>query len=327
MTFTVEYEVGGGTPNYTVTLDGPVNLVNVHNSNGTFSFTGVTAGNYTLTVEDSLTCMSVVNVDIAVPPTTTTTTTLAPCTVNVYDASSPALPSGLGNDVSFIYSISGGTAPYEVEIKDLTGQITITGKTEPIPSTGLVIGPLFIGNTIDSAQIIITDDVGCTDVESVSWASTVPEYKMLFGNVEVIDGGGGNDGTEESPFDSNSQLDFSVLGNGGTGFTNPESYQLQLLITTEADSSLVGIEYQGDFYTNLETVVLSSPRGILVSPTQSDSFIGGSGAGPTQHSFRLINANPGSGAVATINVELFRPSTGFTEDIITFVVNSGGSIS
>ena len=65
MAFTVQYTIGGGVPNYTVTLSGSILPPNVHTTDGTFSFVNVESGNYTIIAEDQNACIFEVPVNVS----------------------------------------------------------------------------------------------------------------------------------------------------------------------------------------------------------------------------------------------------------------------
>ena len=54
---TITYTIAGGTPNFTATLTPSSIPANTHTAGGTYQFTNVPNGTYTLTVTDANDCL------------------------------------------------------------------------------------------------------------------------------------------------------------------------------------------------------------------------------------------------------------------------------
>lgn len=140
--------VVGGTAPYSYSIDG----INFFSGPGAERFSGLTDGNYTITVRDDLDCTI-----------TTNTITINPRNEpsDLTFVSTQALCPALTSDVTV--TVVDGNAPFTYEI------------IAPLANaTNNVNDPLFVGLTPGTYTFQVTDDKGCVIQESYTIASVVP---------------------------------------------------------------------------------------------------------------------------------------------------------
>jgi hypothetical protein len=325
MTFTVNYEILGGTPNYTVTLSNGINnFVNVHNSDGTYSFTGVTTGTYILRAEDSIQCILEEQVFVNVAPPDDTTTTLPVCTIDFTNVSvnrsGGSLPFTF--DLDFIYTITGGVPPFQVSVDTSDGQ-NILAENKLLQNTPLTSSTENVASNITNGVLTVRDETGCIQTYYLDWNFVTPDFKIVINSVSSDSENG--DGTQLDPYDSNTDLSFAVNGNGGVA-TSGDSFPFifELEVVTDGNSNLA-VRYKDVNYISGQTIALLPPQNRIEFENDGDEFIGGVGTGNTQNSVKLINAINGVGDIRPITINAKR--NGVVEDSITIYVQSGGSLT
>lgn len=141
--------VTGGTANYTYSLDGGTFLNDVDN-NGSYTFSGLEAGSYSVRVRDNNGCLSA-----SIPVTVTTNAPM----IMVNSQSSPRCAGDMNGMISV--SIMGGSAPYQFSING--GAFTISQS-----------GSFMFSNLGGGNQVIqVLDANGCSDLENVTLETPV----------------------------------------------------------------------------------------------------------------------------------------------------------
>jgi SprB repeat/HYR domain/Dockerin type I domain len=141
-TVTITNTTGGTVAsNYTYKLTSSL-------SNTTGNFTNVSSGNYTLTVTDDNGCEATTPVSVlsSLPPS---------ITVNLPTS---VLCNG-GNSGSFTFSVSNGSTPYTVVVKNALNTVVTTSGSNPYTASNLVAGMY---------SISVTDNASCTALQSVT---------------------------------------------------------------------------------------------------------------------------------------------------------------
>ena len=73
----ITYKINSGYPNFTAHIEPNVAADQVHSSTGTYSFTDIPVGDYSITITDGIGCEAFIdNIHITTTTTTTTTTTI-----------------------------------------------------------------------------------------------------------------------------------------------------------------------------------------------------------------------------------------------------------
>ena len=137
----------GGTPNYQYSIDGVT-------FQSTGDFTGLTAGNYTITIEDANDCQA-----------TVTATVIEPTPVSVSISNTVNTTCNGSSDGSLTAVGSGGTPNYQYSIDGVTFQS---------------VGD-FTGLTVGNYTITVEDDNGCQNTVS----GTVTEPTLLTGTINT----------------------------------------------------------------------------------------------------------------------------------------------
>lgn len=305
MGFTVQYTITGGTPTYTVTLTGSGLPSNTHIADGIYTFEDVPEGVFTLDSVDANGC--VVSEPIVLVASTTTPPPPS-CTLVSFET------------VTTESSGSDGTITF-TNIQTASGNLTysINGGVSFQSSN------IFTGLADGVYDVVVKDDVevGCeiSGQTRVFPQLETSEYTITFGNVTVINGGSG-DGSIALPYNSNCEVTFNVVGNGGINGTFPSNYSISVSQTT-INSNNVGVFY-GDsgFKTNGKVITLVAPRGEVTTNVEVDQFNGGVGCDAGEHSMAFVNATSDGAAFISLNLYLNNNLV----DSFGFYVNDNGSI-
>ena len=305
MAFTVEYRVRNGTPPYTVDLTGS-ELVNIHQGDGTFSFINVPEGTYDLDVIDSLGCFATLPV-ILVASTTTTIEPIPTCQLISFQTQTTTSTNDDGTIT--VVSIIGGQ-----------GNITYSKDSGLNFQSSNVFSDLSDGlYTVCIKDDIVTDCTLCQPV-NVFKTLQLPDYALTIENIIPEFYEGTADGSENNPYPSNIDINFNIVGNGGTGSTFPLTYTLKMFA---AQRNAHGIDYQGISYNNNIIIQTTSPRGNMTTQSEVDVFNGGSGVGPSQHSMLFYNADFSLGPALMGFILLIG---GVEQDILELWIDDGGVI-
>lgn len=154
----------GGTPSYTLSVQGPSSLVTYSNVTRTNSpITGIGAGTYTLTLTDSSspiqTCIQ------------TITTTAAPALALSIDKDDLSCNSDAGCDGSINPTLSGGVTPYSITVSSSNGY----------SSTQSYLNASFIGLCQGTYLVVGTDAVGQVASGTTTINQSVPASINLVG--------------------------------------------------------------------------------------------------------------------------------------------------
>jgi gliding motility-associated-like protein len=272
----------GGTPPYTYTLN-PGTIIN-----STGIFTGLTAGIYTVTVDDSHGCPSFITPGLAV---------IEPLPLTVDSTESENISCWGMNDGQINIYASGGFAPYQYSIDNGLTFDTLAGHSALSPSVYYTYikdaaGCLIAGDTIVLSQppeIIINSE---------SAADVITCYGDSTGSIDVIASGGTGD------------LIYSIDGinwqNSGAFLNLPGgSYQVSVIDTIACSiKSNTLVINQPDEITAVITVVQSfngEPGSIHISAsggTGNLEFSINGPAGPYQADTAFLNLWPGDYRIA-----------------------------
>lgn len=158
ITFTA---TNGGIPGYTYTLDNGT-------QNNTGAFTGLTPGNYTITVSDANNCTILETTTITEPDALSIDVTPDPVTVKI-----------------------GETIQLQTTVNQ-TGAVTYDWQ----PPMGLdcydCAAPVFSGNYSATYTVTLTNSLGCTGTSQVT-VTVIPNYDVFVPNVFTPNGDGTND--------------------------------------------------------------------------------------------------------------------------------------
>jgi hypothetical protein len=132
--------ITGGLPPYNITWTGPVSGTATLNADGTFVFTGLSAGLYVIQVQDSSGCISICQFVIN-----------SPCDLTILDIQSQNATCPEVNNGTITVSASGGQIPYQYSLDGINFQ-----------SSNIFSG-LAPGNYV----VFVKDDVNCTANESI----------------------------------------------------------------------------------------------------------------------------------------------------------------
>lgn len=272
----------GGTPPYTYTLNPGAEI------NSTGIFTGLTAGIYTVTVDDSHGCPSYITPGLAV---------IEPLPLTVDSTESENISCWGMNDGQINIYASGGFAPYQYSIDNSLTFDTLAGHSALAPSVYYTFikddaGCLIPGDTVTLSQPpeIVINSESATDVITCYGDST--------GSIDVIASGGTGD------------LMYSIDGinwqNSGTFLNLPgESYQVSVIDTIACSviSNTLTIN-QPDEIIAVITVIQSfngEPGSIHISAsggTGTLEFSINGPAGPYQSDTAFLNLWPGDYRIA-----------------------------
>ena len=198
----IDGTISGGTAPYTITNNISGASVNVNTDGGSFSFSGLIAGNYTFSITDANSatgdagCASTASATVTQPTQLTATATLS--NVTCYNNS----------DGSILLNPTGGTGPYYFDWTTSTGTIQ-AGEETTASLTGLPPGIY---------DVTISDDNGCEINQSYS--ITEPNLLQISPTVSSFDSGSGS--TINISCNGNSDGFINITPSGGTG---PFTYQ------------------------------------------------------------------------------------------------------
>ncbi|MGE0019768.1 MAG: HYR domain-containing protein, partial [Draconibacterium sp.] len=262
-------------PPYSVTWSGPVSG-NVTNQTGAaYTISGLSAGNYSVTVTDGDDSKSLTNVTIDEPIVLTAT-----------GVQSQAVSCFGGNDGVALVTPSGGTSPYSIT-----------------PSqTGLTAG---------LHTFTITDDNGCTTTVNVT--ITQPANLTATGvQSQAVSCFGGNDGVAlVTPSGGTSPYSITPSQTGLTAGThtflitdaNGCTTTVNVTITQPANLTATGVQSQAvSCFGGNDGVALVTPSGgtspYSITPSQTGLSAG-------THTFLVTDAN---GCTTTVNVTITQPA-------------------
>jgi len=170
--------VGAGTSFTTYIIKNTTDTVQTHNSNlstqASVTHSNLTAGDYTLVLVSNNGCPSSFDFSISQPAT--------PVLVNVTDTTSACAP----NTGAVVFDVSGGTAGYTVEIRNVVTNALATTFTQGSAFTNYNVTTLTPG----TYRIWVTDANGCTGVDtfvivSCTQADMVPVISLNSFNYSV----------------------------------------------------------------------------------------------------------------------------------------------
>ncbi|MEM6396200.1 MAG: gliding motility-associated C-terminal domain-containing protein [Bacteroidota bacterium] len=197
-------EITGGSPNYSLTIDGPGGNFSIDPATNPQILTGLSIGNYTVTATDANGCSSECDFDVNVLDCSVLT-----ITENITPASCA------GNDAAIVLTVTGNTLPVFVDWDDpdLPDEFSLTGL-----SSGIYTGIVYeggIGNCPEEIVLIISSPqdliINCNVLSNASGptatdgsaiiaiASGTPPIEIeLVGNGQTI-----TDSTSESTYQFN----------------------------------------------------------------------------------------------------------------------------
>lgn len=214
----ITLDVNGAVPPYSFSWSGPNGFTSSQQSPGSLA-----AGSYSVTITDDNGCSTSLDIWLAAPPTLTIALTRS-------DQGGSAITCHGASDGSISTAVSGGNAPYSYS---WTGPDGFTSTDADI-----------IGLAAGSYQLTVTDDHGCTGVETIELTSPAPL---------VITPGGS---TAAGCFGSNTGQ-ASVSVNGGRA---PYTYEWN---TTPSQHSATAIGLAAGTYT----VAVADANGCSTSAT------------------------------------------------------------
>ena len=145
----ITVEVSGGTPNYTFSINGAV-ISPTSAAGDLYTFSGLSADDYTLTVTDTNNCTSDLSqVDVTITEPQAITHTINDFELDCFGDSDGVIDG----------TISGGTPPYTIA-SDISGTtVSVTTDGGSFSFNGLALG---------NYTFTITDDAGCTTTASAN---------------------------------------------------------------------------------------------------------------------------------------------------------------
>ena len=198
----IDGTISGGTAPYTIINDISGTSINVNTDGGSFSFSGLIAGNYTFSITDANSatgdagCASTASATVTQPTQLTATASLS--NVTCFNDS----------DGTILLNPAGGTGPYYFNWTTSTGTIQ-AGEETTASLTGLPPGIY---------DVTIIDDNGC-DINQ-SYEITEPNLLQISPTVSSFDSGSGS--TINISCNGNSDGFINITPSGGTG---PFTYQ------------------------------------------------------------------------------------------------------
>jgi large repetitive protein len=228
-------------------------------SNTTGIFTNIPSGDYTLTVTDDNGCLASTSVSVSrstLPSITVNSTTDVLCngSTNIFSDGSKT--------GAFTFTVSSGTTPYNVVIKDALNNVVSSIGTNPYTASTLVAG---------TYNISVTDGASCVATQSVTITKPTP---LSITDIIVTDVLCKGDKTGK----------VEIIASGGTG-----SYMYDIVATTFKPSNIISGLGAGNYTFEVKDAngciaVLNktvgepmAPLSILTSATQISCF-GGTGS-------------------------------------------------
>nr|WP_262924051.1 SdrD B-like domain-containing protein [Spirosoma liriopis] len=300
----------------TCTTPGSVSLVSVSGGSGSYSYrwspggstatslTGLTGGNYTLTVTDANGCKAIAIATVVTPTNCTTACALPGINVGITLAS-----CGQANGVAVVNINPGsGTAPYTYRWTNASG--SSIGSTSAV--TGLAPGQY---------SVLVTDSQGCTATKEVNVGSTsgVSLSASVLANTSCGQANGsasvsvsGGSGSYTYRWTSASG---TVVSTGATLVNAPAGVYTVQVSDASGCSSLTSVTIGTSNPLQLSTQVQSAACGAATG-SASVSVSGGSGS----YTYRWTSA---SGAVVSTGATLSNAASGS----YTVVVGDGSGCS
>jgi len=246
----IDLSVWGGTPAYTYSWS---------SGQSTADITGLTAGNYVVSITDINGCSINKSYDIVQPTALSGVST--PISVTCYGL--------LTGSVSF--TPSGGTSPYSYSWQNSSTLFSATG-----PSLSNVIA--------DDYQLTVTDAYGCQFVDS--FTITQPPQLIISTTGTNITCFGGNNGTIDASVSGGSlPYTYSWVDQNGSAFSTLEdlnNIQAGVYTLTVTDNSLCSISFQH------QVTQPGSP--VIVTSTITDVLCNGQNTGSIDLS--LVGGTP-----------------------------------
>ena len=198
----IDGTISGGTAPYTIINDISGTSINVNTDGGSFSFSGLIAGNYTFSITDANSATGDAGCASTAAATVTQPTQLAAT------ASSSNVTCFNKSDGTILLNPAGGTGPYYFAWTTSNGTIQ-AGEETTASITGLPPGIY---------DVTITDDNGCDIVQS--YEITEPNPLQITPTVSSFDSGSGS--TINISCNGNNDGFINITPSGGTG---PFTYQ------------------------------------------------------------------------------------------------------
>lgn len=198
----IDGTISGGTAPYTIINDISGTSINVNTDGGSFSFSGLIAGNYTFSITDANSATGDAGCASTAAATVTQPTQLATT------ASSSNVTCFNKSDGTILLNPAGGTGPYYFAWTTSNGTIQ-AGEETTASITGLPPGIY---------DVTITDDNGCDIVQS--YEITEPNPLQITPTVSSFDSGSGS--TINISCNGNNDGFINITPSGGTG---PFTYQ------------------------------------------------------------------------------------------------------
>ena len=224
--------VTGGTSPYSYSIDG----INFVSGAGAETFSGLTPGNYTITIRDANGCLVTTN-PVTIDPTN------GPTDIT-FTATTPTCPA-LTSDLTL--TATGGTAPLTYEI--IAPAAVNNGNNN-----------VFSGLSPDTYTFQVTDADGCSYQENYTVPNTVPVQVsgVLISNVTCFGGADGEVTYTVSGFSST----YSYTVNGGAPVTGQSAANINLTGLIADDYTIVVTDELTNC-TDTETITVSEPAAAL----------------------------------------------------------------
>jgi len=173
--------ISGGTAPYVITLDGTATTQNVNTDGGSFTFNGISSGNYTFTIVDVNNSSGLSASDNAGCMTTTTVQTVTePSELILSTVDDILLNCNGDSDGEITGTVSGGTFPYQVTLSGTSGNTTaVTTDGGTYSFVGLTAGIYTVSVTDANTTTL---GAGCTTKQE-SIEITAPDQISLESSV------------------------------------------------------------------------------------------------------------------------------------------------
>jgi len=250
-TGSLTFYISGGTGPYFYLLSNGDSLVSYDQS---LTFSGLSAGNYTLDVTDVALCTASFNVSLQVPGT-------------FYVVSQEIIDSGCNNTSgSYTIQLQGGTTPYYYSFTNNSGYTIVNSVNTPTQT----FGGLGVGNytvTINDASS------GCSFSQNFSITSSPSFTVELTGSTTTCNFNGGSIYVEVTPITTGLTYTYS-LSNGFTSIqTSSTSYTFNNLIAGNYNLIVTDSNYCSQLYSvNIE---YDQPINLLLYSTNCGNGSGG----------------------------------------------------